>query len=360
VTWEDGRRNESRRCSHECARYIGWYYRFMRGKWFVLVASIVLLALVGAGVAILLRAKSARIQAAPPPVTQAPVPTGDINLSGKIRPQQVVSVSPPLEGVIGAFFVEVGQDVFEGQLLARITNQGLETGQQNAQRELENAQSHANEVESQIITARLEASRAQADSTRSRGEYDRLQRVFQRQQMLYNEGATPKLVYEKAAKDFEIARDEFHNLEQVTANAEARVAELIQKLDSEKRTVDDKARALDAAKTQSGATEVVSPTQGVVVARTGEVGQPTGPDHGDLFVIGTQLTQLEVVLDPDPPTLRRVQKGQPALVVLPDQGAEGITGAVKDIQGNQVVVAFTNPNPSIKPGMMAQVRIRVN
>jgi hypothetical protein len=34
-------------------------------------------------------------------------------------------------------------------------------------------------------------------------------------------------------------------------------------------------------------------------------------------------------------------------------------GAVKAIQGEQVIVAFTNPNPAVKPGMTAQVRIKV-
>jgi len=96
------------------------------------------------------------------------------------------------------------------------------------------------------------------------------------------------------------------------------------------------------------------------VQRNGELGQPVGPDKGDIFEIATQLTLLEVVVDPDPPTLLRLRPGQPALVVLPDQGGEGLSATVKAIQGSQAVVAFVNPNPAIRPGMIAQVRIRVN
>jgi len=58
--------------------------------------------------------------------------------------------------------------------------------------------------------------------------------------------------------------------------------------------------------------------------------------------------------------MRRIQPGAAALVSLPDQGAEGMLGSVKSIQGNQVIVAFTSPNPAVKPGMTAQVRIRTN
>src|SRR5207237_8857641 len=134
-------------------------------------------------------------------------------------------------GTIGAFFADVGQEVFEGQLLARITNEGLETGQEIAHRAVEQAQSRVNTLESDIVSARLEASRARADASRARGEYDRLEKAYRRQQMLFTEGATPKLAYDKSSREFDLAQSEFRTLEQVAANAEARVAELVRNRD---------------------------------------------------------------------------------------------------------------------------------
>src|SRR5437762_10905136 len=101
----------------------------MRGKWFILSASIVLLALVAVRAVMLRRASAERIKSA---ATEAPshAPLPDINLSGKIRAQHVVGLPPPLEGTVAAFYADVGQVVFEGQLLARIANMGLEAGQQ--------------------------------------------------------------------------------------------------------------------------------------------------------------------------------------------------------------------------------------
>jgi hypothetical protein len=89
------------------------------------------------------------------------------------------------------------------------------------------------------------------------------------------------------------------------------------------------------------------------------LGHAVAPDKADFFQIATQLSQLEVVLDPDPRSIRRIQPGQAALVSLPDQGADGMLGAVKSIEGAQVIVAFTSPNPAVKPGMLAQVRIKM-
>jgi multidrug resistance efflux pump len=330
----------------------------VRGKWFVLSASVTLLALVAIAVTMLSRVA---VKKSKPAVltTQVPPPV-EVQLTGKIRAQSVVSVAAPVEGTVGALFVDVGQQVFEGQLLARITNEGLETGQQMAQKILDNAQSRVNTLEGEIVSARLEASRARADANRAGAEYDRLTQVFRRQQMLLAEGATPRLTYEKSSRDFEMAQSESRTLEQVATQAESHLNELIKSLDAEKRALADKSAEMETAKARAVATEVVSPAQGMIVARTGEVGQSVGPDRADFFQIATQLSQLEVVLDPDPPSMRRIRLGQPALVSLPEQGSDGMLGAVKAIQGAQVIVAFTSPNPAVKPGMLAQVRIKVS
>jgi HlyD family secretion protein len=330
----------------------------VRGKWFALSASVTLVALVAVAIAMLSRISANKTKPAVL-TTQAPPPV-EVHLSGKIRAQSVISVAPPVEGTIGAVFADVGQEVFEGQLLARITNEGLETGQQMAQKLLDNAQSRVNTLEGELVSARLEASRARADANRARSEYDRLSQVFRRQQMLLAEGATPKLTYDKSSREFEAAQAESRTLEQLATQAESRLSELVKSLDAEKRALADKSAEMENTKARAAATEVVSPAQGVVVARNGEAGQSVGPDKADFFQIATQLSQLEVVLDPDPPTMRRIRLGQAALVTLPEQNSDGMLGAVKAIQGAQVIVAFTSPTPAVKPGMLAQVRIKVS
>jgi HlyD family secretion protein len=331
----------------------------VKGKWFTIAASVTLVALIAAGVALLRSVSASKLKPAPA-ATQTPLPSFEVQLSGKIRARNIVNVAPPVEGVVGAFFVDVGQEVFEGQLLARLSNEGLDTGQEMAQRTLDNAQSRVETMESDVVSARLEASRARADATRARAEYERVDKLHRRQQMLLAEGATPRLTYEKIDRDFDLAQSEYSNLERVAAAAESRVGDLVKSLDTEKRAVADKSAELESAKAKVGAAEVLSPAQGIVVARNGEVGQPVEPDKADFFRIATELSQLEVVLDADPGSMRRIQLGQAALVSLPDQGADGMIGTVKSIDGGQVIVAFSNPNPAVKPGMTAQVRIKVS
>ena len=56
-----------------------------------------------------------------------------IKLSGTIRAAHVVGVSAPVPGYIDVFLVNVGDEVYAGQELARIGNAGLESDRAQAQ-----------------------------------------------------------------------------------------------------------------------------------------------------------------------------------------------------------------------------------
>src|ERR1019366_7211558 len=82
---------------------------------------------------------------APPPRAAATaaaiaVAQNEVTLQGKIRPRHLASVGPAVSGFIEAFLVEPGADVYEGQVLARIGAQGLESAREVAQTALERAQ----------------------------------------------------------------------------------------------------------------------------------------------------------------------------------------------------------------------------
>src|SRR5438067_871987 len=96
-----------------CARYD----RCMRGKWLLAAGSVILVAL-AAGLTRLRREESAKA----PEVrnSTAADPSRELSLPGKIQAQHVIPVGAPVTGTIDSFLVDVGQDVYEGQLLAHI------------------------------------------------------------------------------------------------------------------------------------------------------------------------------------------------------------------------------------------------
>ncbi len=315
------------------------------------------LAALGVGVVALVRhnrpAEAVRAQ------TPVPPPASDVSLTGKIQAVHVLDVPAPIEGSIDEFFKDAGQEVYEGELIARLKNTTLESARDQAGADLERAQSRVARLESSLVSARLEASRARADAVRSRGESERLEKLFLRQQLLYREGATPRLVFEKSQKEYREAHAEYTSLEAVAKQAEERVEALTKELDAARRVLDDRNQDLEQAKADLAATEVHSPVDGLVVARRGAAGQEVDRNMKDLFQIAVDLTLLQLVVDPEPPLLDRIKPGAPALVQVAEVGGEGLAGSVKDVKDGRVVVEFRNPSPAVKPGLTAQVVIKL-
>jgi len=46
-------------------------------------------------------------------------------------------------------------------------------------------------------------------------------------------------------------------------------------------------------------------------------------------------------------------------VLLAEAPGEGLPGFVKMVAADEVVIEFTNPTPAVRPGLTAQVRIRL-
>jgi multidrug resistance efflux pump len=282
-----------------------------------------------------------------------------MNLPGKIRAQHVVAVGPDVGGILESLDVEAGEEVYQGQVLARIASAGFSAESERAKREMESARARVSSLEAALIAARLEASRARADASRARRESERLEKTYRRQEMLNREGATPRRAYEKAEQEFGSSRAEFESLDQLAEVAEGRVADLMSQLDTERRILDDKNKQLDEAEAYAAAAEVRSPVDGLVIARGGEVGREIGPETADLFRIAVDPAFLEAVLEPEPPLLERCRPGQAALIVSADLPGDGITGRVRVVENSQVVVEFVSPTPLLRPGMTVQVRVKL-
>src|SRR5690349_4966226 len=127
----------------------------MRGKW-ALISITVILAAVGAGALSRLRSRPP-VEAAPAAKPAPVAGAGESSLSGLIEAQHVVLVGAQVNGMIAEFLADVGQEVYEGELLARITNQGLETARESARAAMEAAQARVDKAGAAIISARLEA-----------------------------------------------------------------------------------------------------------------------------------------------------------------------------------------------------------
>jgi HlyD family secretion protein len=116
-------------------------------------------------------------------------------------------------------------------------------------------------------------------------------------------------------------------------------------------------------------TDILSPVDGVVVARNVDVGQTVAASFQTptLFLIAEDLTKMQVNTNVSESDVGRVQEGQAATFVVdayPGTSFHGIVAQVRNapitvqnVVTYDVVVAVDNPDQELKPGMTANVTI---
>lgn len=288
-----------------------------------------------------------------------PLAPEEVILSGTAQPRTIISIPAPTGGILTRFMANVGDDVFEGELLAQIKNPKLESAAQTAQDEAVRAETHVSDLESALIAARLEASRSRADETRVKAELEPAEKNYQKQKTLNDQGATPRLTFEKAERDYNSLKSDSESFGHIAAAAEERVASLTNELEEARKGAQARIQAADEAKADLGAGEVHSTVDGVVVARKGQPGEPVSRETPDLFQIGTEFNNLQVTVTPDSESLARIRAGQGVTISGADLAAP-IQGNVRDIASGSLVVDFANPSPGVKPGKAVQVKVRLN
>jgi len=338
----------------------------MTGKWLLLGGIAVFLS-VGAGAFVWYRNSQ---PATPTPVAAAPKPAAEtpnnpsffgneVSLSGVIQPKQTISVAAPIDGTIQEVMADAGTQVFQGQVIARIRNGKLDTSLESATAEVEKLKTRIANLEGSILAARLEASRAQADAQRAKAELDRAEKAYTRQGLLYKEGATPRLTYEKSEREFKAAQTESDNLAAVAKNTVDRIDSLNVDLDGAKKIVAQKNQDLETARQDVASGELQAPADGLVIARKGQPGEPITKAVQDFFVIATNIAVLQVAVDADPSVQPRLKEGQQAVVRVAEF-PDDLNGAVREIKGASVIVEFASPSPEVKPGLTARVKIKLD
>jgi HlyD family secretion protein len=334
----------------------------MRGKWLLILIA----ATAGTGAIVL--ALHWKGRAVVPPRAQRPAAerATEVTLTGKLRAQHVVSVKADIDGDVDSFTVDVGEDVIAGQVLAQVGTSGLESQRDAAAAAASAAEAQASRAESNLANARLEASRADADRQRSRAALDKAQEVYDRQQMLNQVGATPRLTWEKAQHDLQKAQEAYNASLKAAQNSVEAQQSATNDLAAAQKTTAERNQELATARDHVRAGEVHSPVDGIVVARNGEVGKPAGDD---LFTIATDMSALEVAVEPGPDVLKRLRPGDPAQISItglqntglqnPGLQNTGLTGRIREIKDNSAIVEFNCTLAGARPGMPVEVRLKI-
>jgi multidrug resistance efflux pump len=289
----------------------------------------------------------------PPAPAPKVIDSPEITLTGRLQARTIERVHSHIAGILDAWYVDVGQEVYQDQLVGRIRNADLDNAVQTAQAALDRAEVQIAQLEAQVAAARLEASRTTAEQSRARNELDRIEKIYVRYKNLMDSGAIARLTFEKTETEYHAAEKDAANRDAAVKEAADKLAALERDLEEARRAVADQTAAIAKAKDAAADGDLRSPADGVVLERMVHQGDRV-EDLADLMTVATDLTKLAVSVTPEPAVLARIHTGQHAFVRISNVE---LPGEVHEMHGAEVIVEFTSPEPITKLGGAAQVRM---
>ncbi len=276
--------------------------------------------------------------------------------TGKVTPITKVEVKSKASGIVKKLFVDAGDKVKKGQLLAQLDKE---------------------EIEAQVEQSRAAVQTAEASLTSSEADYDRakvdaegpdvplLKRAYERAIGMAKEGVVSTSALEEAEKNYELALNK-----QNVAKAQATVlkAKIAQ---SQGQLAQDRAN-LKQLEEQLSYTDIESPIDGVVLSRDVEMGDAVS----SILVLGSSATLVMTLGDTssvyvkgkvDESDIGKVYLGQPARIKVEsfkDKTFNGVVtkispmGVEKDnVTTFEVRVSINNPGGELKAEMTANAEI---
>lgn len=329
--------------------------RKSRKIWIWAVVAVAVLA--GAGVAVRAALKpDNKID----PSKIARVERGDIArvvvATGKIEPRAIVEVKSKASGIVKNIYVNYGDTVRAGQVLAELDKEELEARVREARANLQAAQALE-----ESAAATLERNKVEAEGP----DLPFLKSAMERAQRMLNEKLVAQNTVEEAEKAYQLALNRQSAAIRALAVSRAEITRA--------RAQVAQARAvLERAEEDLRNSTIVSPIDGLVLSRNVEVGNAVS----SILVLGSQATPLFILGDVsdvfvrgkvDQADIGKVYLGQPARIVVEsfrDRKFEGKVyrispyGVEKDnVTTFEVQVSIHNPGQELKANMSANAEI---
>jgi len=248
-----------------------------------------------------------------------------VTATGNVNPVTTILVGTRVSGTIVDLYADYNSLVKKDQLIAQIDPTPFENDLKQAEADLYNARSNL-----------FKANVTLKDAART---LKRKQELFKRDLISRSELDDAETAYDSARAQYEMAV------------AQVRKSEA----------------GVKQAKTNLGYTRIVSPVNGVVIAKNVEVGQTVAASFQTptLFTIAPDLTKMQVDTNVDEADISKIKTGMEATFTVdayPDRKFTGVVAqirlsptVVQNVVTYDVVIAVDNTHLLLKPGMTANV-----
>jgi HlyD family secretion protein len=304
-----------------------------------------------------------------------PVERGDIqstiSSTGTLNAVITVQVGTQVSGTISQLLVDYNSPVKKGMLIARIDPATFEAKFNQAKADLESARAAVLTQRAAVVKAEADVATARANVVRQDVALRDAKVKADARARLYQEGGISQEERDSAQATLESAQAQLEAAQASLRASQAALEVTRAQLTSAEATVQQKEAALAQAQVDLNNTFIRAPVDGVVVSRNVDVGQTVAASlqAPTLFLIAQDLTKMQVDTNVDEADIGRVVLDQEATFTVDSYPGQAFRGRVVQIrQAPQVlqnvvtyttVVAVSNPELKLKPGMTANVRILV-
>lgn len=322
----------------------------------IIISSVVILLVLLIGAVVAFSHGSTKID----PSKLAKVEKGDLAKSvvatGKVEPITKVEVKSKASGIVKKLYVEYGDRVKQGQLLAQLDKLEI--------------QAQVDQSRAALLAAQANLKGAEADYERAKVDAEGpdvplLQRAYERNLEMQKSGVVSQSALDDAEKDYKMAVNKQNVARAQVTVLQAKIAQ------SQAQVAEDDAN-LKQLEEQLSYTDVVSPIDGIVLSRDVEVGDAVS----SILVLGSSATLVMTIGDTskvyvkgkvDESDIGRVYLGQPARIKVEsfkDKTFNGVVtkispmGVEKDnVTTFEVRVSIDNATGELKAEMTANAEI---
>ena len=327
-----------------------------RRKLFIYSGIVVGIVLLGAVVLFAFASGGTKID----PSKLAKVEKGDLAKSvvatGKIEPITKVEIKSKASGIVKKLYVDYGDRVKKGQILAELDKEEIEARVDQARAQLEASSASLNGTRADLERAKVDAEGP---------DVPLLKRAYDRAQGMAKDGVVSASALDDAQKNYEmslnkqnVAKAQLQVLQAKIGQAQAQVAQ-------------DRAN-LKQLEEQLGYTTIESPIDGIVLSRDVEIGDAVS----SILVLGSGATLVMTLGDTsevyvkgkvDESDIGKVYLGQPARIKVESFKDKTFTGKVTKISPMgvekdnvttfEVRVSINNPEGVLKANMTANAEV---
>jgi multidrug efflux pump subunit AcrA (membrane-fusion protein) len=265
--------------------------------------------------------------------------------SGAVEANVTAQSAFQIAGRVGKVFVEEGQSVSRGQVLAELDSTDYRNAYDAAQGQADAAQAVDHKAREGLRSQELE--QARIDFDRWQDEYKRMKFLFEHKSLPANDFKKIEAGYQAAQQRYEMAKQGTRAEDKQAANGQFRAA----------------AAQMHEAQKRLGDTRLRAPIAGFVGMRRIDVGDTVGAGVPVISVLDLNPVKVRVAI-PEA-GIGKVREGARASVTIPSLNGRQFDGKVEtvgvaaDPASRTYAVKISVPNPArlLRAGMVSQAKV---